>query len=334
MKMSIFRTLAFCAYTTLTACGEERPQAAITFRVVDDFGKPVEGATVAMSTFHHWEPGEGFGKDVTDIFTGETNKEGIVTITGQSLRGEFSYSWRPLPGFYRGGGGKQKFTSSIDGKWQPQNPAIDIVVKRVINPIPMYARKVGEMPNVLRIPEAGKPIGFDLIASDWVAPNGKGKTPDLIFKLERRYTSVEEPFEAKLTVTFSNEGDGIQSVLAAPFVGSDLKLPRHAPEHGYAPELVKRTGRPAANKPIETATREDQNYFFRLRTILDEKKQVKSALYGKLDGDIRFDVINGNPAYLFFTYYLNPEANDRNMEFDVKRNRFGQLPDLQRPSSP
>ena len=88
MKMSFFRTLAFCAYTTLTACGEERPQAAITFRVVDDFGKPVEGATVAMSTFHHWEPGEGFGKDVTDIFTGETNKEGIISEANLATVGD------------------------------------------------------------------------------------------------------------------------------------------------------------------------------------------------------------------------------------------------------
>ena len=60
------------------------------------------------------------------------------------------------------------------------------------------------------------------------------------------------------------------------------------PSTATLPELVKRTGRPAANKPISTGTREDQNYFFRVRTVFDEKKQVKSALYGKLLGDLEF----------------------------------------------
>jgi hypothetical protein len=107
-------------------------------------------------------------------------------------------------------------------------------------------------------------------------------------------------------------------------------LPRQAPEHGYAPELVKTKARPAAGKPIEATTREDQNYFIRVRTIFDEKKQVKSAHYGKIDGDFQF----WTNQKMRFTYYLNPEANDRNMEFDVRRNLFGQLPELQRPSVP
>jgi hypothetical protein len=198
----------------------------------------------------------------------------------------------------------------------------------------MYVRKVGEMPNVFRMPETNKPIGFDLVKSDWVAPYGKGATADLVFELARRLTSVEEPFEATLKVTFSNEGDGIQSVFAAPFVGSDLKLPRFAPEHGYEPVLVRRTARAATDKPIETSTREDQNYFFRVRTVLDENKRIKSALYGKIDGDIRFDVINGNPGYLLFTYYLNPTASDRNMEFDPKRNLFTNLKSTEQVTAP
>jgi hypothetical protein len=45
-------------------------------------------------------------------------------------------------------------------RWEPWNPTIDVVLKPVLNPIPMYARKVGE-PQAIRIPEDGKPIGFD-----------------------------------------------------------------------------------------------------------------------------------------------------------------------------
>jgi hypothetical protein len=152
----------------------------------------------------------------------------------------------------------------------------------------------------------------------------------LLLKLERNYTSVEEPFETTLTISFSNEGDGIQSVFGQPFAGSKLKLPRYAPAEGYGPELVRRKARAAKGKPIETKERKDQNYFIRVRTRLDEAHHVISALYGKIDGDIQFWA-NGK---MRFTYYINPKANDRNMEFDVERNLFQQLPELERPTLP
>jgi len=59
----------------LHASGESRGSAQLTFKVQDDSGKPVEGATIAMSTFHHNVPGEGFGRDVSETFTGITNAE-------------------------------------------------------------------------------------------------------------------------------------------------------------------------------------------------------------------------------------------------------------------
>ena len=67
---------------------------------------------------------------------------------------------------------------------------------------------------------------------------------------------------------------------------------------------------------------------------MDKKGKVVSALYGKIDRDFRFDIFNSKTAALLFTYYLNPNANDRNMEFDPKRNLLTGLPDTQRPTSP
>jgi hypothetical protein len=86
-------------------CAEERPAAQITFKVTDDFGRPVTGATIGMSTFHHWQPGEGFGKDISETFTGVTDEKGLVTLSGNSLTGDFSYGPREKGGYYRGGGG-------------------------------------------------------------------------------------------------------------------------------------------------------------------------------------------------------------------------------------
>jgi hypothetical protein len=324
---TLITALILCGYAL--AAEEKRPIAQVTFHVTTDEGKSVRNAAIWAATFHHWQPGEGFGKDIQTEMLGETDADGNVTLKIPSLRGDLRYAVSGGTAFYRTSGLIYRFTEAKNERWEPWNPTIEVVLKPILKPIPMYARKVGE-PGALSIPEDGKPMGFDLVASDWVAPHGKGTTSDLVFKLERRYISVEEPFDATLTVTFSNEGDGIQSVLAPPFAGSELKLPRYAPEQGYAPELVKRKVRPAAGKPIEGNSREDQNYFLRVRTVLDEKRKVKSALYGKVDGDIQFWA-NGK---LRFTYYLNPETNDRNMEFDVQRNLLTNLKDGEQVNAP
>lgn len=84
---------------------------------------------------------------------------------------------------------------------------------------------------------------------------------------------------------------------------------------------------------ILPADKEDFNYFFRVRTRNIDGKIV-STNYGKIDRDIKFDIINSDTALLFFTYYLNPRSNDRNMEFDPKQNLFTDLPDQEKVTAP
>lgn len=330
------KTLAFCMSALITlanACAQvpadaARHPAQITFKVSDDFGRPVPDAEIAISTFYQWEPGEGFGRDVSRIFTGITNADGLVTIIGESLRGDFSYGPGSKAGYYAGGDGKYRFTELKNGRWEPWNPVVEILMKPVVNPIPMYARKIGDgVP--FEIPGINKPFGFDLVAGDWVAPHGKGKSLDIIFTLKELvpFTASTKPFDYVLAVTFSNEGDGIQSVLAE---NSILRTPRNAPEGGYEPNLEKRMAIFVEGKPMKYDTREDQNYFFRVRTVLDEKGRIKSALYGKISRDIRFGV----NRVLRFTYYLNPTSLDRNMEFDPERNLFIRLRSLAEVNEP
>ena len=329
---TIIVALLVAAWTS-SLFAEERPLAQMTIRVTDDFGKPVPDTTVGVSTFHHWQPGEGFGKDISETFTGITDENGLVTISGQGLRGDFAFSPREKAGFYRGSGAAEyQFKEAKEGKWQPWNPTVDVVLKPIINPIAMYARKMGDVTSPLELPQKGQPIGFDLMAGDWVAPHGKGSVADLVFTLKETipYVRVEDPFDITLTISFSNKGDGIQSILAPINKGSELRLPRSAPKDGYEQTLVKEIGRSTAKNPINSGVREDQNYFFRVRTVLDEKGRIKSALYGKIDGDIQFW---GNRK-VRFNYCLNPNPNDRNMEFDPKKNLFGTLPFNQRVTTP
>jgi len=336
MKSLIYSCLAVALVIHSQAQTPQQPSkypARLTIKVVTDEGDPLANVVVAASTFDHWVSGEGFGKDVNTTSTANTDMDGLATIEMPSIDGRFGIGVREQRGFYRDGGiWDYRLKEIKDGKWQPWNPSIKIVFKPILNPIPMFAKKVGELPNAVEIPVIGKPVGFDLMKGDWVAPHGVGSTPDLLFTLteEVRFQSVDKPFSATLKITFSNPLDGIQSVLAPLNEGSTLRLPRFAPEEGYDAELIKHIGRSAEDKPINAGTREDQNYFIRVRTVVDEKGKIKSANYGKLIGDIRFW---GNKR-IRFSYCLNPTSLDRNMEFDPKRSLFTNLPDSQRVLEP
>jgi hypothetical protein len=331
----ILAVVSVAAIATHAQTPQQNPKypARLTVAVVTDEGEPVEGATVGASTFDHWVPGEGFGKDVNVTTTARTNKDGIATLEMESMDGRFGIGVREQEGFYRDRGiWDYRLKEIKDGKWQPWNPSIEIVFKPIQRPVPMFAKKIGEAPNVLEIPVVGKPIGFDLMKGDFVRPHGAGAISDLVFTLTEDipFQSVEKPFAATLNVSFSNPLDGIQSVVAPLNQGSELRLPRNAPEEGYESTLIKQIGRPAEDKPIDAGMSEDQNYFVRVRTTVDEDGKITSAHYGKIVGDLRFW---GNRR-LRFVYCLNPTSLDRNMEFDPKRSLFPNLPSSQRVLEP
>jgi hypothetical protein len=297
-----------------TAVAAGLPVAKITAKVIYEDGSPVERITVNAGfslPYNAWADSyKGYSKSA------RTNKDGNASFEGRTASG-ISLGIRE-EGYYRTTNGLPYLFNEIkDGKWQPWNPAVEMVLKPILKPIPMYAKRVET-----KIPVIGETVGFDLVASDWIAPHGKGKIADFIIKMKKQYMSVNQPFEVTLTMCFSNEDDGIQSLLAPINVGSELRLPRYAPENGYMPELVKSNSRKSVNAMIERDYRDDQNYFFRVRTVKKNGKII-SAYYGKIDGDIEFW---GNEK-LRFTYYLNPTPNDRNMEFDPKRNLLTGLKD-------
>jgi hypothetical protein len=95
--------------------------------------------------------------------------------------------------------------------------------------------------------------------------------------------------------------------------GSGLLSSHEAPANGYQSQWVQTDNR-KPNAPIKTNRDPNRNYFFRVRTKLDESGNVVSAHYGKIYGD-----------FMEFSYYLNPTINDRNVEFDPKQNLLKNL---------
>lgn len=309
----------------------ELPKAKVTLRALDEDGKPIEGAEAHLS-FEQSVPSFGGGSVVP--VTGFTDARGEFSGEGHSFNTKGGRLTKK--GYYSGSATPFKFEKSALGKWEPWNPTLDVVLKKIINPIPMYARKVGHGVKRVEIPGAGGSHGFDLIESDWVAPHGKGKVNDFRFALERRFVSIVD-YEAKLTIGFSNPGDGLRVIdLSEPEktpYTSRLKLPRLASPDGYTPELTAEIGCTPTGAPYQDG-RNTRSYFFRIRTVLNEKDEIVSALYGKIDGDFQLDPINSKTSRLLFTYYLNPTTNDRNLEFDPKRNLFTSLPKNEQVKDP
>ncbi len=174
------------------------------------------------------------------------------------------------------------------------------------------------------MPAFEKPVGFDLMAGDWVAPYGKGANADVFITEEFNKSSITD-YDYKLTISFPNAGDGIQE-FAVPDAerGSALRSPHEAPADGYQPQLVRENFH-HPGQAGKSDYDENRNYFFRVRTMLDSNGNVKSALYGKIYGD---------PEQVNFRYYLNPTPNDRNIEFDPKRNLLGGLESSEGVSAP
>jgi hypothetical protein len=199
------------------------------------------------------------------------------------------------------------------------NPAETLVLKRIIHPIPIYARHVQ-----VELPDLDKPLGFDLMAGDWVSPYGKGRRSDLVFEAHRRWASRKD-FDVTLRISFSSSGDGIIPI--------SVPLSTTAPSDGYSPNL----SRSLSNNPAEgwkKSSVKNQDYFFRVRSVMGDRGLLETALYGKLRGDFTLDPINSKTTWIVFTYYLNPEPNSRNVEFDPKRNLFKTLSDREQVNRP
>ncbi len=88
-------------------------------------------------------------------------------------------------------------------------------------------------------------------------------------------------------------------------------------------------GSPRRNQKV----RLDQNYLFRVRSVVDEQGKLKEAKYGKLHDDFDFGYAESNKVLLAFTYYLNPDGT-RNLEFDPTRNLFKELSPMEEVHDP
>lgn len=288
--MKLIYVLAI-VFLLIPATGCSKDAVHLELHVIDGDGAPVVSAEVRIG-FLHGQRGSSF--------RGLTDEDGFIEATKDAVYGmkirilkEGYYDSR-----YRTGRGDQDLT---------------MILRRKKNPIGMYAKKTRlDAPSE---PGSEEPaynvwIGYDFKKGDYVEPYGDGAVKDF----EIRMNLAEQDFwnyRADWEIRFPNEGDGL-----FPFNiehrASLLKSDYMAPDSGYEREWKFYNYSEGVGTPIVTNLDVSRNYYFRVRTVLDNEGTVIFANYGKVYGEFFYDL----------NYYFNPEVNDRNVEFDFHKNLF------------
>ena len=123
-------------------------------------------------------------------------------------------------------------------------------------------------------------------------------------------------WQGKIQITFPNADEGITEVKDGFHSYSELTMPHEAPENGYQKDWSREEDNAGAR-----LTSSEIGYFLRTRVKHDEKGKIVSANYSKIVTDFNFDP----RGRLEFSYLFNPTPNDRNLEFDPKKNLFKNL---------
>jgi len=306
MKRYIFLTVAITAVVAFAQVGSSQYTWKATLNIVDDRVKPVSEAKVIVYYM------------LTNSIVGLADTNGIFVASHRDQSVDLAFEVEKQ-GYY---------TTRVDYhlgfyyKLEKWNPTQTIVLRKIGNPIPMYAKQ-----QEMRFPKLNEPVGFDLMTGDWVTPYGKGFHTDILLSARRTIIS-DRAFNADLTVTFPNKGDGIVVGPAEPVSGSEFKTSRTAASSGYNPELVLHYS--STERPQSVF-----GYFVRVRTEFDQNGQIKSALYGKIRGTFRFYAGTTAPTSgMGFDYYLNPTPNDRNVEFNPQKNLIRDLKPLEELKEP
>jgi hypothetical protein len=296
----------------------------VKVRVFDDRGEAIVGAKI---TVFFVKQGKSGG------VTGVSGSDGAFMADGKSTLGVDIIA--ECAGHY---------SSRADNLKNGMDHEVKMVLPRVLKPTALFALR-DFWP---KIPSPGQWYGFDFEAGDWVAPHGKGKTVDVLF----RYTSdfkgwkddVLDPVRREWVMAankardesakkewslekFKAEHGKWDGVLQVAFPGkqegaveqkfisyNEMKMPHAAPVDGYVAALEF-----SANTYSYPKFRQDIGFFLRTRVRLDKDGNIASANYSKIHGDFVFYPADGK---MNFTYYYNPMPNDRNLEFAPKKNLF------------
>lgn len=242
--------------------------------VLDEKSEPVEGATVDV--WYAGFQGDGSGDKKS---SGASDGNGKYIGKGKAaMHIEVHVS---KEGWYTS-------KSKMLPKGKDHN--VTLVLRKIERPVSLYVRDV-----FLKFPVFDKWLGFDFAIGDWVAPHGRGKSRDILFKFHREYVGSKysdkklkdvieiskrfaerrkekwdpETFKlqtgkwkSKFQMGFSSKLEGIIEEKKGYLPYSKMKMPHLAPEEGYRSEEI------VINKNSYRTEKEERESLNRMRSYV------------------------------------------------------------------
>ena len=295
----------------------------VSMRIIDEKGQPVEKAKVNIYLAFP-KAQEKVSRDI------QTNFRGLVSDLVRTEAGFHVFIKKE--GYY---------DSELLDQPGDKNYFREIVLPKKINPTALYAKFYpGWKDEGLKFPRFDEWFNYDLKIGDWLPPEGKGETADIRMKFNREFKgewfigeqkyqeyrqlpeyiqkSEEEMREIwgvwnmRIEIQAADKKGGISKMI--PFLSySQLKMPHEAPEFGYQKSCIL----------TETDNNQEKGLFIRSRVVTDNNGRIVSAHYSKITG-VPFTIIHAGAWG--FIHYFNPTPNDRNLEFDPKKNLYQPTP--------
>ena len=288
-------------------------QAKIILRCIDQNGIIVTNANVSSALY----PDGSFENAI--VMNGTTDTNGCFVMEGKT-NGEYSFTLKK-DGFYKTHETKHLFleptVSVSSGRWQPYGMTNTVILKRKINPVAMCAADFFDTRYTL-IPEVEKPLGFDLIVGDWIAPHGRGKIRDFDVTYIWDGSMGADYTGAELILSFADPFSGARKIPCDTY--SSFKSPYHADTNAvYAQEIRFSFKHNAQGRWEDGQLKEDECLILRTRSRIDEDGHLIGVHYGKIYGPLRFGFSRKAPGEMKIFHYFNPTENDANLEYDPNK---------------
>jgi cell division protein FtsL len=197
----------------------------------------------------------------------------------------------------------------------------NVIMKRIKNPIPMKVTSF--LSKEISIPECDVQYLYDLELNDFLPPYGKGEVGD-IFIVLKKYNINNDVETLEVTIKAKDHGCGFSNFFVDDREsGSQLWSNYEAPVNGYSAEFKLRID----SRNPENFMNQDptKNLYFRVRPKISPITKETLWNYGKIYGPISFWAMKKNWSHgaaiiKLDSIYFNPNAGDRNVEFDPSKN--------------
>lgn len=307
-------------------CQLASTRADFTLRVVDGEQKPVAGAALSVLLNRRNDPRSSSDRVIEHV----TDATGLLLIRAADDMLLARIQATKLGHYPADLDQRQEISDWAHGRTH----TIGLPAKG--NPRPLHARYVTFTDDSQKIPPATW-VGFDLEKGQLVAPYGTGVVSDFrlwftevqdgwsqdaedIQALRKSFTLQEVSdvdFARRLgrwkftwRLEFTEPGVGW---VASPHYWSycALPMPATAPLTGYQPKLDLLIDSAVELLPADV----EKGYYLRTRVQQKADGTLLTAHYSKIVGAFALQ-----PGQVKFLYYYNPEANDRNLEFNPAHN--------------